>query len=398
MWIFGYGSLMADGWEKEFGYLRRCVAVLEGYGRTFDKASIRTWGSNGAPCPTLNLKKIAGAVCKGIAFEFPIAREEDVRSYLVKREGKDFSLEPINVRLDDGAEVPAQVALYGGKNVLAADTVQAKAIMVTNAKGTVGSCRDYLKDIRELLAGLGIDDPTVSELWQAVQDELLKAGIDDIRRRLEALESSLPKRLDGYAVSPYTKLPFKVLLYREVLAWRMAELSRNALELLESDRITSAITLVRAAVETSAALWYLWGKLDSAVVAKSVGDIDDYLMKLIMGSKTNPDLPQPINVLTFVDRTNKDIDGFRQQYDELSEFAHPNWAGTVLLYSKSDKQNLWTDFGSAIRGGPSTKRAGAMNLKVALMIFERNYVFIGNLMPLFVSICENRGQASGMEL
>lgn len=214
-----------------------------------------------------------------------------MRSYLVKREGKDFSLEAISVRLDDGVEVPAHVALYGGKNVLAAETVRAKATMVADAKGTDGSCRDYLKYIRELLAGHGIDDPAVSGLWQAVQDELLKTGIDDIRRRLEALESSLPKRLDGYAVSPHTKLPFKVLLYREVLAWRMVELSRSALELLESDRIASAITLVRAAVETSAALWYLWGKIDGAVMTKSVGDIDDYLMKLIMGSKTNPELP-----------------------------------------------------------------------------------------------------------
>lgn len=39
MWVFGYGSLMWDGWEQEFGCLRRCVAVLKGYRRTFNKAS-----------------------------------------------------------------------------------------------------------------------------------------------------------------------------------------------------------------------------------------------------------------------------------------------------------------------------------------------------------------------
>jgi hypothetical protein len=40
---------------KQRGCSRHCVATLEGYGRTFDKASIRNCGSNGAPCPTLNL-------------------------------------------------------------------------------------------------------------------------------------------------------------------------------------------------------------------------------------------------------------------------------------------------------------------------------------------------------
>ena len=33
-----------------------------------------------------------------------------------------------------------------------------------------------------------------------------------------------------------------------------------------------------------------------------VSDVGDYLMQLIMGSKTDPALPRAINVLTFVKR------------------------------------------------------------------------------------------------
>jgi hypothetical protein len=248
-----------------------------------------------------------------------------------------------------------------------------------------------------LLTRLGIDDPVVTEFWREVQREVLESMMGEIRERVDLLESNLPRRVDGFGISPHSKLPFKVLLYREVLIWRMAELSRSAFDNLEKERLASAITLTRAAVETSAALWYLWTKIDGAVQSRTVGDIDDYLMKLIMGSKTNPDLPQAINVLTFVDRTNKDIDGFREQYDNLSEFAHPNWAGTALLYSKSDPKNLWTDFGANIRGLGSMKQAGALNLRVALMIFERNYNLITALIPPFVELCESRAKAAVAE-
>jgi cation transport protein ChaC len=393
MWIFGYGSLMSDGWEERFGCVRRSTAELLGYRRTFNKASTKNRGSSEVPCPTLNLEKVEGGVCKGIAFNFPPTRDAVVREYLAKREGKEFPLEVVTIRVDDGSEVQAYVPIYHGKNIVAGGAQQ-KAVMVTRAEGTKGSCRNYVKDTAELLAKLGIEDSAVSELWKAVQKETLESMMGEIRGRLVLLESNLPRRVDGFGISPHSKLPFKVLLYREVLIWRMVDLSRSALETLENERLSSAITLIRAAVETSAALWYLWAKLDGAVQAKTLGDIGDYLMKLIMGSKTNPDLPQAINVLTFVDRADKDIDGFRHQYDNLSEFAHPNWAGTGLLYSKSDSQNLWTDFGANIRGVGSTKQVGAVNLSVALMIFEKNYSRVAELMPPFVELCESRAKAA----
>jgi cation transport protein ChaC len=394
MWIFGYGSLMGDGWEKKLGCSRRCIALLQGYRRTFNKASTTNRGTREFPCPTLNLEKNETAICKGIAFEFPDEREDEVHEYLLDREGEDFPLENLQIRLEDDTEVRAHVSIYRGKNLVAAETAEAKAIMVRKAAGTKSSCRDYLREISNLLARLGIDDPVVSELWEAVQKESLSFLVDEIRGRLELLESNLPQRVDGFAVSPHTKLPFKVLLYREVLTWRMAELSRSAFENLEKNKLGSAITLTRAAIETSAALWYLWTKLDGCVKARTVGDIDDYLMKLIMGSKTNPDLPQAINVLTFVDCVNKDIHGFRLQYDDLSEFAHPNWAGTALLFAKPNPQNLSMDFGVNIRGTCSPKQACALTLSVGLMIFERNYNLITDLIPSFVALCESPVKAN----
>jgi cation transport regulator ChaC len=171
MWVFGYGSLMWDGWEKEFGCLRRCVATLEGYGRIFNKASTRNRGTKRNPCPTLNLEKVEGGACKGMAFEFPADREGDIREYLERREGRDFRLQGLIIRLEDHVDVVAYVQVYGGKNLVSASTVDEKAALVRDAVGEMGSCADYLNEIARMLADLGIDDPVVSELWLALKED-----------------------------------------------------------------------------------------------------------------------------------------------------------------------------------------------------------------------------------
>jgi hypothetical protein len=220
-------------------------------------------------------------------------------------------------------------------------------------------------------------------------EESLESFLNEIKGRIVAIESSLPKHVDALAVSRTAKLPFKALLYREALIWRIAELGRSALQTFEHDELASAILLTRAAIETSAAVWYLCAKLDSALESGTLGDIDDYLMKLAMGSKTNPEMPQAINVLTFVDHVDKTIQGFRGRYDVLSEFAHPNWAGTTFLYSKSDPPNFCTDFGTTVRDVSGAKKSGVIGLSVALMIFERSYNRIGDSLPAFIMLCEN---------
>lgn len=231
-------------------------------------------------------------------------------------------------------------------------------------------------------------------------EDSLVALMDEIRGSLELLESNLPKRVDAKAVSPTSKLPFKMLLYREALIWRMAELGRTAFESFERDRLVSAIVLARAAAETSAALWYLCAKVAASVESNAIGDIDDHLMKLVAGmatgapkidaSATDVALPRPVKVGAFLNQADKDIEGFSHQYGILSEYAHPNWAGTTLIYAKDDPENLWTDFGQNIRKGESTKRIGVGNLSVALAMFETSYNRITGLLPAFTKLCENR--------
>ena len=168
MWVFGYGSLMWDGWEKAYGCTKTSLADLPGYRRVFNKASIKRWGSKQSPCPTLNLEKVAAAACRGMAFAFPDGRRNEVLNYLRNREGEGFELPEFEVRLTDGTGVTAAVPLYGGKNLIRAASVPEAAAVVQNAKGTAGPCAKYIKGIFDKLAELGINDPAVVDLMREV--------------------------------------------------------------------------------------------------------------------------------------------------------------------------------------------------------------------------------------
>ena len=96
------------------------------------------------------------------------------------------------------------------------------------------------------------------------------ALMDEIRLRLESFESNLPKHLDAFTLSPGSKLPSKVLRYRESLIWRIAEVGRAAFNEFTENGLVAGIVLARAAVETSAALWYLRSKVDDAIKSAAV--------------------------------------------------------------------------------------------------------------------------------
>lgn len=215
--------------------------------------------------------------------------------------------------------------------------------------------------------------------------------LQEIDARLRLLEAERPIRFDGMVVSSTSKLPANTLRYREALLWRIVQLGRTAFENFERNKLASAILLTRAAIETSAALWCLWIKLRAAVESKALGHINDYLVNLVMGHRTDLDVqPQAISVLTFVNDAEKGIEGFREQYDRLSEFAHPGWAGTTLLFSKLDDSKTIVEFGENERASDTIKAVGVSNLSVALAMFETGYNLVTDLMPAFVWLCERQ--------
>ena len=113
--VFGYGSLMWDGWEKKFKGSCEGKAILRGYHRAFNKKSTKNWGSPDNPCPTLGLEVSDGAECIGLAFKFNANQRDPVESYLKKREGPSFNLMEVDIELENGRKERAITSINDSK-------------------------------------------------------------------------------------------------------------------------------------------------------------------------------------------------------------------------------------------------------------------------------------------
>jgi cation transport protein ChaC len=171
MWVFGYGSLMCDGWEARFGCVERSTAKINGYRRTLNKKSVRNWGTAARPGLTLNLREESGSSCTGVAFNFASARAAEVLGYLREREGPGFVAQDVVATLTTGATASALAFVYGGPNLVPSMPNEAVARQVLGgARGTDGTAVEYLAKVISELEVAGVEDSLLIEIWRLVQN------------------------------------------------------------------------------------------------------------------------------------------------------------------------------------------------------------------------------------
>ena len=171
-----------------------------------------------------------------------------------------------------------------------------------------------------------------------------------------------------------SKLPFKALVLREVLAHRFADLGRSAAELLSHGRVVSSATLTRAAMETLARVAELSDRTQQFLLSKDVEQLDEYLMASLFGSRNDPNLPQARNILGSIDRMEKKIAGYRTSYDNLCEFAHPNWSCAMGVFAETDRENFTISFESADRREMAVRPVGlALNATLGAFLHFYNH-------------------------
>lgn len=136
--------------------------------------------------------------------------------------------------------------------------------------------------------------------------------------------------------------------------YRYYELVKNSENLSKEGAVISALILARAAFETTALLYYTYIKIDAAVKTGSVSEIDDTLMRIMLGEKrqqiTEDTNISAVNILTVIDLLNKEMEklgvpGVRALYDDLCEFAHPNFSGTFGAYADTTDNPFHCAFG-----------------------------------------------------
>lgn len=209
-----------------------------------------------------------------------------------------------------------------------------------------------------------------------------------VRKLIQELKTGLPEKIDAATVSPVAKVPYKVLSYRNALAWRTEEIARSACDLLERNDIGAGVILARATAENAAAIYYLKQLVHRNTPRISDEDLDNRVMQLLLGSRSNEDMPKALQVLTMLDKADKAFRGMRSTYDQLSEYAHPNWSGVSYIFSRIDHDEFATYFGKNARGVHGPLLLGLDCLQNSLEIFEEMYEEITGLMPSFIQACE----------
>jgi hypothetical protein len=189
-------------------------------------------------------------------------------------------------------------------------------------------------------------------------------NLKDARSTLNKYKQSRILRIKPASNWLVYKPIFELEYFKESVRYRFIELAEACFTLLNGENYLGAITTARSLQETLSVMWYINDLCRYAVENKELRHFTTQMHRLILGWKNDDQFPDPINVLTLIDKVDKTVTGYRKCYDILSEYVHPNWNGTMGLFAKTNGENLKVEFGRYIRG----KKTAIIHIKTAILI------------------------------
>ncbi|MCX7630725.1 MAG: gamma-glutamylcyclotransferase [Geminicoccaceae bacterium] len=167
VWVFGYGSLI---WNPCIRFVERRVVRVFGWHRRFCLWTTLGRGTPDRPGLVLGLER--GGSCLGVAFRIAEEEIESELDIVWRREMVTAAYRPIWVRARSAEGTIAAIAFainrehprYAGR-LPEARIVDALA----TAAGPLGRCCDYLFETLSHLEALGIRDPHLRALSEAVR-------------------------------------------------------------------------------------------------------------------------------------------------------------------------------------------------------------------------------------
>lgn len=134
------------------------------------------------------------------------------------------------------------------------------------------------------------------------------------------------------------------------MAHRFVALAEGAAVSWNASNPLSAVLNARASMETFASYYEFSKQLSDLVPVDDFEAIDNLTTKYLFGTRDEellkefPDL-RARQILNSIDMVDKHvISGFRDHYETLSEFCHPNSFGHRGLFSSRDRQTGITNF------------------------------------------------------
>ncbi|MBS4057498.1 MAG: hypothetical protein KGZ82_09295 [Bacteroidales bacterium] len=165
----------------------------------------------------------------------------------------------------------------------------------------------------------------------------------DIQSKIEKIRLLKNDRIEHFQYSRKAKFPFKVHSFIEIMNLRMNDFCDATDLLIRNNHIIPAVSLIRALFENVAITYCITSAVDNSLKAnKLIENFDDLITKISLGTRYESQV-DAINVLTQIDKLDKEYKGIRKFYDSLCEFVHPNWDGVEGSYSESNEKARHTD-------------------------------------------------------
>jgi len=178
-----------------------------------------------------------------------------------------------------------------------------------------------------------------------VEEVLIRAGFEEDINGLSHYLSEYDNRYIRITKPQETKpkrlLGQNGLHYLQLALHRSKTLLEGSISSLNSKNGLVGILCTRAHFEVTGSLAYFYKKLNNFYNGKiTYEQIDDCLHRLTLGSKMNEygkDLA-PINVISLIEaaddyfknKINEKVSMFKESYDFLSEYCHPNFYGITM--------------------------------------------------------------------
>jgi glutathione-specific gamma-glutamylcyclotransferase len=169
LWLFAYGSLM---WDPAIAIAEIRTATLQGFHRRFClKSQI---GRGSADRPALMAGLDLGGSCQGLALRIPAEHVDRETEILWMREMLAASYVPTFVPLDTpqgGIEALTFVINRNSSRYVQPDIEEAARLIATG-RGVRGTSLEYVENVAERLALLGLSDPALDELRERARRHL----------------------------------------------------------------------------------------------------------------------------------------------------------------------------------------------------------------------------------
>lgn len=191
------------------------------------------------------------------------------------------------------------------------------------------------------------------------------------------------------------KVAWKLACFEQGILYRTIALQNGVSAAINQNNALCALLLCRALVEVSASVWSVCRALEKGLSDDDLNAIDTALMKSSFSARWDrwPDKYQATNILTLLDNLDRELVGkeerpARGNYDLLSEFAHPNMAGTLGFFGDLCKKEFTYTF--EFRPVDDSVNAFLLSGNHALMVIEFILNRIDGFVPQLCKLCPDQ--------